>query len=362
MTTQSTHGVSRHPGGVVGLPCLVLSLAIAGCGGVDSSQAAKPIAASVQGTGGPNTLKGTYNLAVIRLNDPLTGEEASDKDVKDGLVQAGLEPASIALTSFDAKGDPAAVPGLVDEAVRAGSDLIITLRPETTLAAAAKESKVPLVFGMTGEPNVFGLGKHDGDHKPNLTGAYTGARNSLIVPIVRGCLPEAKTCGVLFNADNPVSVGWKDALLRTEWDKVKPEPAPYHSDSEVPSVVRALLEKKVDALIITQGVSHAASKAAIDEARKAKVPSFGLHADHARSGAVVAREPSPRWSGFEAGRRAARVLRGEAPKQITFVQGDNYLTYVNLNEAKALGVKILGAIMRDPKLVETDGAKPSVKP
>jgi putative ABC transport system substrate-binding protein len=337
----------------------MLPLVLAGCGGVGPGPSASAVGSNPGSPSAAPAGKARYNVAVIRLNDPLTGEEAPDKDIRDGFRQSGLETGSVALMSYDAKGDPAAVPGLVDAALRDGASLIITLRPETTLAAASKDPKVPLVFGMTGEPVAMGLAKHDGEHKPNITGAYTGMQNSLIVPIARGCLPKAKAFGLLFNPDNPLSVACKEALLKTLWDNVEPVAVPYHADSEIPSALRTMVEKKVDALILVPGVSHSGAKAAIDEARRAKIPTFGLLGDHARNGAIVGRETNTRWPGFEAGRRAARVLKGEPTKQIPFVQGDNYLTYVNEEEAKSLGVRLLGAMMRDPIRVKTGEAAPA---
>jgi ABC-type uncharacterized transport system substrate-binding protein len=94
-------------------------------------------------------------------------------------------------------------------------------------------------------------------------------------------------------------------------------------------------------------------KAAIAEARQVKVPVFGFRAEHARAGAIVAREPRLRWGGFEVGRRAGRVLKGEPPSQIPFIQGVDYVTYVNTGAAKDLGVRILGDLMRDARVVSS---------
>jgi ABC-type uncharacterized transport system substrate-binding protein len=300
----------------------------------------------------PVKLARTQKVAVIRLGDPRIWEP-SDADIAAGIRYAGVDASSFALADRDAKGDVAAVPGLIDAAIGDGADLLVTLLPETTLAATAKHPKIPLVFHMTGEPIALGLGASDSDHPPDLTGAYMPFGRSLIVPIARGCLPKSHRLGIPFNPDDRLSVIHKDMVLRMNWDQFEPATAEFHSESEVPAAIRALIEKKADGIILVTGIGDAA-RAAIAEARRAKVPVFGFLAEHARAGAIVAREPRPRWGGFETGRWAGRIMKGESPGQIPFRPGDDYATYVNTGAAKDLGVKILGDLMREAQIVSTD--------
>jgi ABC-type uncharacterized transport system substrate-binding protein len=120
----------------------------------------------------------------------------------------------------------------------------------------------------------------------------------------------------------------------------------------VPAAVRKLVDQKADGVVLVSGIGKAA-KAAIEEARRAKVPTFGFLAEHAVAGAILAREPTMRWGGFEAGRLAARILRGESAGQIGFVQGVDYVTYANTSAAKELGVKIVGDLMRNARVVSS---------
>jgi putative ABC transport system substrate-binding protein len=300
----------------------------------------------------PVKLARAQQVAVIRLGDPAI-EEPSNSDIADGLRYAGLDASSFALEDHDAKGDLAAVAGLVDAATGGGADLLITCLPETTMAAAGRERRIiPLVFTLTGNPFALGLGTSDSEHQPNLTGAYTPFHQSLLVPIARGCLPKARKFGIPFNPDDRYSVIHKDALLRTGWQAVEPVTAEFHSDSEVPAAIRALIDQKAEAVILVTGIGKAAP-AAIAEARRAKVPVFGFRAEHARAGAIVAKEPTMRWGAFEAGRRAGRILLGEPAGQIPFTQGVAYVTYVNTGAAKDLGVAIFGDLMRNARVVSS---------
>ena len=88
----------------------------------------------------------------------------------------------------------------------------------------------------------------------------------------------------------------------------------------MPAAVRMLIEKKVEGVILVSGIGKAA-KAAIEEARRGKVPAFGFLEEHAIAGAIVAREPTLRWGGFEAGRLAGRILQGRAGESDTVRRG-----------------------------------------
>jgi ABC-type uncharacterized transport system substrate-binding protein len=300
----------------------------------------------------PVKLARTQKVAVIRLGNPMI-EEPSDSDIKEGIQFGGVDASSFTLAGRDAKGDPAAVPGLIDTAVADGADLLLTLAPETTLIAIDKHLKIPLVFHMNGEPIALGLGKSNSDHPPDRTGVYTPFRGSLMVLIARGCLPQAKKLGILFNPDDRYSVIHKDELQRMDWSQVEPVLAELHSESEVPAAVRKLVEQKAEAVILTMGIGGAAP-AAIAEARRAKVPVFGFRGAHALAGAVLAREPRTRWGGFQLGRWAGRILAGQPAGGLPFSEGVDYLSIINTGAANELGVKILPGILRDGKIVSSD--------
>ncbi len=300
-------------------------------------------------------LASAKKVAVIRLGNPSV-PEPPDSDIADGITYSGPDASSFSLADRDAKGDLAAVPGLIDAALADGADMIITLLPETTTAAVAKGPKVPIAFYMNGEPILMGLGKSDADHSPNLTGAYTPFEASLIVLIARGCLPNRHNkLGIPFNPEDRFSVAHKDGLLRSGWGKFEPVTAEFHKESEVPAAIRRLIDQKADGILLVTGVGGAA-RAAIEEARKAKIPVFGFRAEHARAGAIVVKEPVMRWGGFEVGRRAGRVLLGESPAQIPFNRGTGspHDLYVNPGAAKELGVTLFGDLFRSAQIVSTE--------
>lgn len=290
--------------------------------------------------------KPMQKVVVIRLGGPAAELEPADSDLKDGFRQGGMvEGFDYTLLSHDALGDPGRVAGLVEEAIKADADLIITLHAKTAPIVADRAGKVPVVFFVLGDPRALGLGKSFTDHRPGLTGVFLPfGRDDLKIGAVT-FLPKAKRFGIAFNPDDRASTAHKDALIAASPATIAIETAEFREETAAVGAVKALLSKKVDALILVTGLGDATSSV-IDLARRAKVPCFGFTPEHARKGAVFARTPKLRWGGFEAGRRAARVLAGEDTAMIPLIQGSVFLSFANDKILKELQLTIPGDILR----------------
>ncbi|MFO0908027.1 MAG: ABC transporter substrate binding protein [Isosphaeraceae bacterium] len=295
---------------------------------------------------------GVATIAVIRLNDPLTAEEPSNKDIEAGINQSGVASTAFKLVDFDAEGKLAAVPDLIAKARATKPDLLLTLCAETTLAALpSADEKCPLIFSLMGDPSVLGLGKNDADHAPHVTGAYSPLSTALPAKVAQGCQPKAKKFGILFTSAQPVSAAHKEALRRAQWDDIEALTADYKDPAGIPAAVESLAKQGAEAVFLCAGIAGN-TKAAVDAATKARIPVYGFLPKQPEEGVMLARTLVTRWNGFEAGRRAGRVLLGEPPAQITFVRGDNYTTYINQGVAASLKITLLGALMRDARIVD----------
>jgi ABC-type uncharacterized transport system substrate-binding protein len=252
---------------------------------------------------------------------------------------------SYTLLSHDALGDPGRVPGLVEAAVKADADLIITLHSKTAPIVADRAGKVPVVFFVSGDPHALGLAKSLSDHRPGLTGVFLPFGRDDLMPCAALFVPKAKRFGIAFNPDDRASAAHKDALIAASPANIAIETAEFRRESEAVGAVKSLLSKKVEALILVTGLDGA-TRSVIDEARRAKVPCFGFTPEHARLGAVFARTPKPRWGGFEAGRQAARVLAGVDIEGIPLIQGTLFDSFANDQVLKELQITIPAEIQR----------------
>lgn len=288
-----------------------------------------------------------FKVVMLRLGDLSELPEPTDKDVTDGMKEGGFTPgAYYTIESRTANGDPATAARLIDAAIQESPDVLITLHPATTVLAAEKTTKIPISFQMAADPFVLGLGKDVQVHKANVTGAFTAFVHGLDLRIALHCLPKAKKFGILYNPSRLESVAHKDALIRAGLQMVPVVTAEFRSTDEASGAARSLLDQKVDALFLVTGIGKGAT-AVIEEATRAKVPVFGFTTDHVRAGALLCRVPDMRWGGFEAGRRAVRILRSGTPQTIPFMEGSVFTTVVNMKVSKDMGWSIPGDMLRD---------------
>jgi len=322
-------------------------LALVGCLAVVPACSVQSSATPPAGPPAPPPPPRPHKIVVIRLGDTSEIPEPPDADISDGLKHGGLAAGThYTLTSRNAEGDLAKLPLVVDAALQDAPDLIIALHPATAKAAAGKTSKVPIVFEIMDNPFVIGLGENSQKHAPNVTGAYMSLEHSLMPRMVELCIRGSKLFGILFNPDDPESVAHKDALIRISVGNVPVATAEIRSEAQITSAVQNLVDQKVDAIFLTIGIGRAAP-AVIEEATRAKTPVFGFTMDQIRAGVVMARLPDTRWGGFEAGRRAARVLNGEPPSAIPFIEGSGYKTVFNAKVSKQFGIKVPAEFQRD---------------
>jgi ABC-type uncharacterized transport system substrate-binding protein len=169
------------------------------------------------------------------------------------------------------------------------------------------------------------------------------------------CLPtDRRRLGIVIDPGDPVSVAVKNSLLKADADLMATLPsfeiAEARAPSAIPAAVEDLARRKILLLLLVPGKAID-DRALIEAATKAKIPVFGYTEAQAKAGAVLVRVPSPRWGGFEVGRRAGKVLKGMDPRALPFQEGSVFLTIANQSAGKALGLSVRGEFLRTAKLL-----------
>jgi putative ABC transport system substrate-binding protein len=81
-------------------------------------------------------------------------------------------------------------------------------------------------------------------------------------------------------------------------------------------------------------------------ARKARIPLFSFASAQGGMGAAVVLARDYRENGRDAGRLAARVLRGESPASMPFKATEKKVLVVNLEAARRVGLNIPPDVMK----------------
>ncbi len=276
--------------------------------------------------------------------------EESEKGILDGLRQSGLvEGRDYEVTIRNAQGDMPTLNGLVDAALTARADLLMTLSTPTLQATIRKvPPQLPIVFTYLADPIAAGAGRSFTDHLPNVTGVATGSADEEVLAILHECVPSARHIGTIVVPSEVNTVYHRDELvLKARKLGIDVVSVPANTSSELPDAALALCSMKIDAVCQVAGNLTATGFTSIARAaRAAKLPSFGFMSSGAEQGAVAVVARDYYDGGIEAAQLAVRVMRGEKPASIPIQPLRKNKIIVNLAAARAVGLAIPESIIQ----------------
>lgn len=300
--------------------------------------------------------KHKWKICFIQYNDVIDVKDA-ESGVLDGLRRSGLEDGrDFEVEILNAQGDMATVSALIDAAVTGGADLLITFSTPTLQAALRRAQNVPVVFNYVSSGLKAGAGKSNIDHAPNVTGVSLLPANDEALAILRAHFPSVHRIGALYCPAETNMVFAKAALdeaaKRAGFEIVY---VPAETATDVPDAAAALMARDLDAVVQIPGNLTASAFGSISEAaRRSHVPVFAFQKSQAIGGAMVVIARDYKDSGRHAAALAARIMRGENPKNIPLEDFAKTNLIVNLDAARALDITLPPALLREAKEVLGD--------
>jgi len=295
-------------------------------------------------TAGP--LAKQWKVDILEYVNVVDSEDA-ERGIRAGLKDSGLvEGRDYTVRLRNAQGDMPTLSTLVDAAQGEGADLLMTLSTPTLQAALQRARTLPIVFTFVADAVVAGAGRSNEDHLPNVTGVATKSPADELITAVRECLPQARRIGTLFVPAEANSVYNKDkmsdAARRAGLELVA---VPANTSSEIADAALALCEQRIDAVVqIGSNLTTVAFASISQAARRNRIPVFGALSANAVEGAAVVVARDFFDGGHTAGTLAARVMRGESPAALPFEELRTSKTIINLDAARATGLRIPAAL------------------
>lgn len=269
--------------------------------------------------------------------------DATREGMLRGLSDGGFVPGrDVDVSVRDAQGELSALPALVDAARADRADLVLTITTPALQAAMARLSDRPVVFGLSIDPLLAGDGGTHERHRPNVAGIYDRSPFEPLLDLLRQLLPRARKIGTLFNPAEPNSVLFRDELARVARSRgLALVAVASDSPAGVADAALALVGRGVDAVCQVNDNLHEASFSGIAAAaRRARVPVFAFSSPLVHEGAAIALANDHSDGGREAGRIAARVLRGESPASIPYRGITRTVLAVSPEAAAAAGLAL----------------------
>ncbi|WP_110927517.1 ABC transporter substrate-binding protein [Bacillus massiliglaciei] len=315
---------------------------LAGCGNSDSS---KEEGSSSAGDGK------TYKIGVTQIVQHASLDEAY-KGFKAALKEEGIK------ADYDvqiAQGDQNNSQTIANNFAGDGVDLIFANSTPSALSALNATKDIPIVFTSVTDPVeaklVSSMDKPDG----NVTGT-TDSQPDAIANSVKFLADElgAKTIGTVYNSGEKNSIVQVDAMkAEAKKSGIKVAEASVSTSAEVKTAAESLAGKADAFYIITDNTVVSALESVISVANDQDIPLFVGELDSVQRGGFAAYGFSYYDIGFEAGEKAAEILKdGKNPGDIPVQYPQNLKLMINEKAAKDMGVEIKDEWKEEAEIVK----------
>jgi putative tryptophan/tyrosine transport system substrate-binding protein len=241
------------------------------------------------------------------------------------------------------------LPELVAELVQIKVDIIFA--PSSTFVEPARKATqtTPIVFALDADP--VGLGHVKSLARPggNITGLTMQSTelNTKQLQILRETLPQATGFGVLWNPSTPShKLGLPATVPAAETLGIKLTTAPAQTADEFDQALATMERENVGGFLdLASPLSYSERALLAELALKHRLPGmFGIRAN-AKAGGLMSYAADI----IDLHRRAAayidKILKGTNPADLPVEQASKFEFVVNLQTAKALGLKIPQSIL-----------------
>jgi ABC-type uncharacterized transport system substrate-binding protein len=289
-----------------------------------------------------------WKIRAVQLNNAAEVEEV-EEGVREGLREEKLvEDKDYEMRVGNAQGDMPTLNGLIDNVLSSDADLLLTYSSPTLQTALRKVENIPVVFTYVTSGVAAGAGRTREDHRPNFTGVDMLGPYTEMMALIKEFFPSIHRIGTLYS---PAEVNmvisksmFEDAARQAGLEVVA---VPVNSSTDVLDAALALTSRKIDAICQIQGNLPAVSFGGIlQAANKAKLPLFAFTGPQAKAGAAVSVARDYVESGRMTAHLLARVMRGENPRSIPLQTVTAKKLLVNLDGARAGGIKIPDALVK----------------
>ena len=218
-------------------------------------------------------------------------------------------------------------------------DLMVGIATPSATAcfAAAEDKNIPVVFNAITDPVEAKL------DSGNVTGVSDKLPVEAQLDLIRTLQPEAKTIGIIYTTSEPNSVSaireYKEKAPDYGFEIVE---IGVTAQSEVTQAADTLISKKVDCISnLTDNNVVGVLASILDKTNEAGIPVYGSEIEQVKIGCVASAGIDYIELGKQAGRLAAKVLKGEATcEELPYETVTEYGIYINSEALAAMNIEL----------------------
>jgi ABC-type uncharacterized transport system substrate-binding protein len=235
-----------------------------------------------------------------------------------GLRESGLvEGTDFALRAYNAQGEIAQIPAMLDAARNGNPDVLVTFTTPVMLAAAQRVRDVPVVFTVASDPVALGVFVAS-DRPPNLTGVHDDPPLDRLLEMAMQHDPGLQAVGMVFNPAEPNAVLSCEKLREACKQRYMVlHEANATSLLELEPAVQSLIQRGAGAILLSaDNLVNTGFRVIHSAASRAGIPVFVTSLNLVEEGATGAVGDDYEEWGAQAGRLAAKVLAGVPPSML----------------------------------------------
>jgi putative ABC transport system substrate-binding protein len=221
--------------------------------------------------------------------------------------------------------------------------LVLTLGSTATTFIQSQVKQVPVVFCMVLNPQASGLIQSMQSSGNNLTGASLDIPVKLQFETLQSVVPSARRVGVFYNPKETEKVVLPAVKVANALglDLVT---IAVTSQEEFQEMADSLAKRNLDAVWSVADSTVFSTTRSVEfllrRTLDARIPFMGLSPAFVKAGALLALSVDYKDVGLQCGEQAALVLQGQAPAVVPIVVPRKVTLHINMNVARAIGVKI----------------------
>lgn len=268
-----------------------------------------------------------------------------------GLTSAGFtEGQNVAVEYRWAYGQYDRLPAQAAELVHEPVTILVALGGEpATLAAKSATSKLPILFGVAGDPVKLGLVASFNHPGGNATGM--SILTTLLEPKRLGLLhevaPQASTIGLLLDSNFPlVQKQQRDAQDAARDLGLDSTVLPVARDGDIEAAFQTIEKNKIKALLVTASPFFDTRRDRIIAlAAQHTVPAMYQFREYPAAGGLMSYGIDLADVYRQIGVYASRVLKGEKPGELPIIQPTKFELVINMKTVNALGLAIPSGVL-----------------
>ncbi|MGM9906043.1 tryptophan ABC transporter substrate-binding protein [Lactobacillus sp.] len=266
---------------------------------------------------------------------------------KAGLAKSGYK---VKIDYQNANNDQSNLKTMAEKLVNSQDQVLFGITTPSSQALANATKKKPIVLGAVTDPKGAGLVKNNKRPGGNITGVSDRAPIKQQLKLIQRFLPKLKTLGIIYTSSDSSAVsGYKQIVSYCKQMGISYKAYSISNSNDLNQVSQQMLTQ-VDAVIVpTDNTIAGAMQTLVKNANAAKKPVFPAAGTMVKDGGLATYSVDQYQLGLIGAKMTVQILKGKKPGDMAIRYVEHGTPYLNLKEAKKLGIKVPASFLKEAK-------------